>query len=417
MGYKARKAKEQDELPDLKCKDVAMATVKIQGAYKGFKARKAAKAAQNGTPSTTKSVSRPPPAHKFPKPAMSAPVSRPPPAHKFPKPAKPAPPAVLQGQPSSISKRPMANRPMFSKVDERDTGRNASTQKKKKFQPGLKTEVEKPSQELLRHPGDVVAAAITIQRFMRTIKKNNELRKAEVKRKEKRERKLRQRKDTESSSAESATEEEDTKDDDITKSRDDITKDDDTETDSSEDSESEVSATTASDSSRTESKSGSSPSRSKSVSPSLSASSISKDSQPSTRKRRASSSYSGSVISVKEDMPDLKSKDVAAAALKIQSVYRGFQTRKVAKTVTSTTKKLKEVLQPVPSKGAVPKPKKEICPMCKQTVPGSLPGRAKSHCEDSGSSTDEDTNPDLDDPDVQEAAAKIQSAFKGMQAR
>ena len=84
-------------------------------------------------------------------------------------------------------------------------------------------------------------------------------------------------------------------------------------------------------------------------------------------------------------MPDLKSKDVAAAALKIQSVYRGFQTRKVAKTVTSTTQKLKEVLQPVPSKGgAVPKPKKEICPMCKQTVPGSLPGRAKSHCEGEG---------------------------------
>ena len=88
-------------------------------------------------------------------------------------------------------------------------------------------------------------------------------------------------------------------------------------------------------------------------------------------------------------MPDLKSKDVAAAALKIQSVYRGFQTRKVAKTaLTSTTQKLKEVLQPVPSKGgAVPKkevPKKEICPMCKQTVPGSLPGRAKSHCEGEG---------------------------------
>merc|ERR1712008_175974 len=267
MGYKARKAKEQDELPDLKCKDVAMATVKIQGAYKGFKARKAAKAALNGTPSTTKSVARPPPAHKFPKPTKSAPVSRPPPAHKFPKPAKPAPPTVLQGQPSSISKRPMANRRMFSEADERDTGRNASTQKKKKFQPGLKTEVEKPSQELLRRPGDVVAAAITIQRFMRTIKKNNELRKAEEKKKEeKRERKLRQRKDTESSSAESAEEsEEDTKDDDVTKSRDDITKDDDTETDSSEDSESEVSATTASDSSRTESKSGSSPSSSKSA--------------------------------------------------------------------------------------------------------------------------------------------------------
>merc|ERR1712051_436167 len=170
-----------------------MATVKIQGAYRGFQARKAAKAPQNRAPPATKSVPRPPPVKKFPKPE------------------KPAPPAV----PSSISKRPMANRPMFSKVDERDTGRNnASTQKMKKFQPGLKTEVEKPSQELLRHPGDVVAAAITIQRFMRTIKKNNELRKAEEKRKEeKRERKLRQRKKSESSSAESATEEEDTKDD------------------------------------------------------------------------------------------------------------------------------------------------------------------------------------------------------------
>ena len=45
-------------------------------------------------------------------------------------------------------------------------------------------------------------------------------------------------------------------------------------------------------------------------------------------------------------MPDLKSKDVAAAALKIQSVYRGFQTRKVAKTaLSSTTQKLKEVLK------------------------------------------------------------------------
>merc|ERR1712129_183794 len=83
--YKARKAKEQDELPDLKCKDVAMATVKIQGAYKGFKARKAAKAAQYGTPSTTKSVARHPPEHKFPKPVRVAPAARPPPAHKFPK--------------------------------------------------------------------------------------------------------------------------------------------------------------------------------------------------------------------------------------------------------------------------------------------------------------------------------------------
>ena len=62
------------------------------------------------------------------------------------------------------------------------------------------------------------------------------------------------------------------------------TKDDDTATDSSEDSDSDVSASTASDSSVTESRSGSSPS------------SMSKESQPSTRRRRVSSSYSGKIL-------------------------------------------------------------------------------------------------------------------------
>merc|ERR1712223_781 len=97
------------------------------------------------------------------------------------KPSAPSkPPPVLRSQQSMGSKRPMSNRPRFVNVDERDTkGRNNTVVKAKKFQPGLKTEIEKPSQELLRHPGDVVAAAITIQRFMRRIKKNNELRKAE----------------------------------------------------------------------------------------------------------------------------------------------------------------------------------------------------------------------------------------------
>ena len=44
----------------------------------------------------------------------------------------------------------------------------------------------------------------------------------------------------------------------------------------------------------------------------------------------------------------------------------------------------KEVSRQVPNKGAIPASKKEICPLCKQMVPGSLPGRAKSHCTISG---------------------------------
>ena len=49
------------------------------------------------------------------------------------------------------------------KVDERDTKRTL-IKKKMKLESTLE---EKPSEELLRHPGDVVAAAITLQRFFR----------------------------------------------------------------------------------------------------------------------------------------------------------------------------------------------------------------------------------------------------------
>ena len=121
--YKARKAKKAqlDELPDLKCKDVAMAAVKIQSAYRGFQTRKSEKAVVSA----------------FSKPVKPAAA----------KPVKPARPAVLRSQISLKDKRPMANRPRFVKVDERDSGtRSNVTKKAKKFQPGLKTEVEKPSQ-------------------------------------------------------------------------------------------------------------------------------------------------------------------------------------------------------------------------------------------------------------------------------
>ena len=100
--------------------EVIQATITIQRAYKRYKARKAKKAQMKPV-----------------KPAAAKPV----------KPARGPP--VLRSQVSLTGlkdKRPMANRPRFVKVDERDTGTRNSMSKAKKFQPGLKTEVEKPSQ-------------------------------------------------------------------------------------------------------------------------------------------------------------------------------------------------------------------------------------------------------------------------------
>ena len=61
----------------------------------------------------------------------------------------------------------------------------------------LESTLEERPSELLRHPGDVVAAAITIQRFFRRLKENNELKKMK-----KREMKRRTTTSDESSSSE-----------------------------------------------------------------------------------------------------------------------------------------------------------------------------------------------------------------------
>ena len=100
--------------------EVIQATITIQRAYKRYKARKAKEAQMKPV-----------------KPAAAKPV----------KPSRGPP--VLRSQVSLTGlkdKRPMANRPRFVKVDERDTGTRSNMSKPKKFQPGLKTEVEKPSQ-------------------------------------------------------------------------------------------------------------------------------------------------------------------------------------------------------------------------------------------------------------------------------
>ena len=40
IDSKKMKTKEEEELPDLKCEDVANATIKIQKVYRGFQTRK-----------------------------------------------------------------------------------------------------------------------------------------------------------------------------------------------------------------------------------------------------------------------------------------------------------------------------------------------------------------------------------------
>ena len=78
------------------------------------------------------------------------------------------------------------------------------------------------------------------------------------------------------------------------------------------------------------------------------------------------------------ERPDLNDKEVQKAAVTIQSHYKGYQTRK------------KDLFS--------------------QTV-------ASSEDSSETESEQEEDLPDLDDKDVQEAAIKIQSAFKGFKVR
>merc|ERR1712108_107230 len=77
-----------------------------------------------------------------------------------------------------------------------------------------------------------------------------------------------------------------------------------------------------------------------------------------------------------DSLPDLKDADVENATLKIQSAYRGFQTRK----------KMKEAKQDVATTS-------------------------------DSSETEDESLPDLKDSDVENATLKIQSAYRGFQTR
>merc|ERR1712079_312641 len=136
---------------------------------------------------------------------------------------------------------------------------------------------------------------------------------------------------------------------------------------------------------------------------------------------------------IEEGLPDLNSSEVKGAAVKIQSVYRGFQTRrvgrkKVAKSSSDSSESDEESKTkrrassdfsesesedefkkpPRPSTVRRP-PKAKARPLKSRKIPDSSATESQSELGES--------LPDLDDSDVEDAALKIQSAFRGFQAR
>ena len=163
------------------------------------------------------------------------------------------------------------------------------------------------------------------------------------------------------------------------------------------------------------------------------------------------------------DLPDLNDSEVKDAAIKIQSAYRGFQTRRVVKkkVVTSSSdsseseeeydkkRRVSSDSSETESEDEIKKPPR---PSVMRRPPKAKPLKTKripdSSATESATATDTDVDegrnrrqkvtqrkrvpdssatesqseqgeslPDLDDSDVEDAALKIQSAFRGFQAR
>ena len=129
---------EVDELPDLNAKDVQEAAVKIQAVYKGFQSRKTV----FGKDTYKKVTDRTVPTH------TKLPIT------------------------DELDRR----RPVMTRIPPETAARPLAHEKLK----------ERKSEELLRHPGDVVAAAITLQRFFRRWRIQRQSRKALAKKRRRR---------------------------------------------------------------------------------------------------------------------------------------------------------------------------------------------------------------------------------------
>merc|ERR1712045_433647 len=134
----------------------------------------------------------------------------------------------------------------------------------------------------------------------------------------------------------------------------------------------------------------------------------------------------------KDDLPDLKAKDVQDATVKIQSVFRGYQARK--ENVTITRPATKPALSEHADNNAL---KRDDLPNLESKevqdaaikIQSAYKGffeRKKLSAEDTvkqvmaiknAKEKFKDDLPDLKAKDVQEATVKIQSIFRGYQAR
>ena len=135
----------------------------------------------------------------------------------------------------------------------------------------------------------------------------------------------------------------------------------------------------------------------------------------------------------KEELPDLEAADVAAAALKIQSAYKGFKTRKMIKThkevlpdlncaqVADATIKIQSAYRGFQARKGLRKRQDSLPDLkAKDVVAATI----KIQSAYRGFKTRKDVTkkekeelPDLCDPETVAAALKIQSSFKGYQAR
>merc|ERR1711915_568786 len=173
-GFKPRKQLQEsgEDLPNLKCANVVGATLKIQAYYRGFKVRKAIRDQEARQRQAEANISeaairlRILPMDRNKKLLKNTPKT---PMHSFDLRSSPIEKPQRPSVPPSISfpekgQRIKKSVPQF--VDERDSKRIA----RKPMGQAPESVQEDQSQEFTHHPADVVYAAMTIQRFFKTIK-------------------------------------------------------------------------------------------------------------------------------------------------------------------------------------------------------------------------------------------------------
>merc|ERR1711915_496835 len=173
-GFKTRKQLQEsgEDLPNLKCANVVGATLKIQAYYRGFKVRKAIRDQEARQRQAEANISeaairlRILPMDRNKKLLKNTPKT---PMHSFDLRSSPIEKPQRPSVPPSISfpekgQRIKKSVPQF--VDERDSKRIA----RKPMGQAPESVQEDQSQEFTHHPADVVYAAMTIQRFFKTIK-------------------------------------------------------------------------------------------------------------------------------------------------------------------------------------------------------------------------------------------------------